>query len=36
MPDPLTGAEGVRMGVTFMLAGWSLIVIWVVAKFSFM
>jgi len=36
MPDPLTAAQGVQAGIMFMLAGWSLISIWVVAKFSFM
>lgn len=36
MPELLTGGDGVLMGLKFMLAGWSMIVIWVVAKFSLM
>jgi hypothetical protein len=36
MPDVLTAAEGIRAGFTFMLAGWGLISLWVIAKFSTM
>lgn len=35
-PELLSGWDGVWAGLKFMFAGWSLIVIWVIAKFSSM